>query len=154
MTFPKWPVLCLAALMAASICSAQHFPLRSGEWTSTTPNPMSPNSPPMTMLFCMDDATWTKALKGNPSCALQQLNITASGGSYSVNCAGPQMQMKGNFKLVFDGMTHMTSSGSMDMTFNGKTMHSEASSDFRWKGPVCNPNADVNLRDHSKPPPQ
>jgi len=72
MTLSKWPALCLLALMAAAVCSAQHFPLRSGEWTSATPNPMSPNSPPMNMLFCMDDATWTKALKGSPTCSLQQ----------------------------------------------------------------------------------
>jgi len=154
MTLSKWPALCLLALMAAAVCSAQHFPLRSGEWTSATPNPMSPNSPPMNMLFCMDDATWTKALKGSPTCSLQQLSISSSGGSYSLVCNGAHLQMVGKFKLTFDGMTHMTSSGSIDTTFNGKTMHADATTEFHWKGPVCDPNTDVNLRDHSKPPPQ
>jgi hypothetical protein len=29
----------------------------------------------------------------------------------------------------------------------------ESSSDFRWKGPTCDPTADMNLRNHSVPPP-
>lgn len=157
MTFSKWPTLCLLALAATAacsgrVCSAQaKFPLRPGEWTSTTASPMNPNGPPITMLFCMNDDTWTKALS-KPTCALKQLNLTSAGGTYSIDCSTPSMQMKGNFKIVFDGMTHMTSTGSMDIAFNGNTMHHDATSDFKWKGPVCDPNADVNLRDHSKPP--
>jgi hypothetical protein len=152
MNFRNWLALCLIALMATAVCSAQGFPLRPGEWTSTTPNPMNPNSPAMTMLFCMDDATWTKALKGSRTCSLDQLSLNSKGGSYSLNCEGTHFQMKGKFKLSFDGLTHMTSTGSIDTTFNGQTMHADATSDFHWKGPICDPNADVNLRDHSKPP--
>jgi hypothetical protein len=148
----KWLALCLAFLTATTICSAQHFPLRSGEWQSSMPNPTHPGGPPITMLVCMNDATWTKALNHNPTCSLQQLNITSIGGSYSLSCAGPVMQMKGSFKISFDGMTHMTSSGSMDITYNGQTRHSDATSDFHWKSPTCDPNVDMNLRDHSKPP--
>jgi hypothetical protein len=62
--------------------------------------------------------------------------------------------MTGDFKIVFDGMTHMTSSGSMTISFNGKTNQMNSTSDFHWKGPVCDPNADINLRDHHVPPPQ
>jgi hypothetical protein len=153
MTSLKWLALCLAALMAVAACSAQHkFPLRSGEWTSTTPDPTHRSAQPMSMLFCMNDATWTKALNGNPTCSKQQLNINSSGGSYSLSCSGQVFQMKGNFKIVFDGMTHMTSSGSIDTTYNGKTTHMDSTSDFHWKGPTCNPNVDMNLRDFHKPP--
>jgi hypothetical protein len=28
-----------------------------------------------------------------------------------------------------------------------------SSADFRWKGPTCDPNADMNLRNHNVPPP-
>jgi hypothetical protein len=153
MTSFKWPALCLIALMATVGGSAQQkFPLRSGEWTATTPDPTNTSQQPMTMLFCMNDATWTKAINGNPRCTMQQLNITSSGGSYSMTCAGQAFQMKGSFKLTFDGMTHMTTSGSIDTTANGKTSHMDSTTDFRWKGPTCNPSVDMNLRDFHKPP--
>jgi hypothetical protein len=152
MTFHKWPGLCLAALMATALCSAQqHFPLRPGEWTANAPDPSHPGQP-MTMLFCMNDETWTKALNHNPACTFSLHSLTSSGGSYSVSCGGPNMQMKGDFKMTFDGMTHMSTSGTMDITYGGQTHHSESTVDFHWKAPTCNPNADVNLRDHSKPP--
>jgi len=81
---------------------ATEFPLRSGEWTATTPNPMHSGGPPMTMLLCMNDEAWTKALS-NRTCSLQDLNITSSGGSYSMACGTGSFQMKGSFKLTFDG---------------------------------------------------
>jgi len=149
----KWFALCLVALSAAAACSAQqHFPLRPGEWTATVPDNTHPGAQPMTMLFCMNDAAWTRALNHNPSCTISQVNITSGGGSYSISCSGPSMQMKGDFRMTFDGMTHMAVNGSLDITYNGQTHHSNATTDFHWKGPTCNPDADVNLRDHSKPP--
>ena len=153
MTTFKWPALCLIALTAAAVCSAQQkFPLRSGEWTASVPDTTHPGAQPMTMLLCMNDDTWTKALNHNPSCSISQLNLTSSGGSYSLSCSGNAMQMKGDFKMAFEGLTHMTTNGSMDITYNGQTHHSQSTVDFRWKGPTCDPNADMNLRDFHKPP--
>ena len=153
MTFLKSAVLAVIVLMATAVSSAQQkFPLRSGEWTATTPNPMHSGGPPMTMLLCMNDEAWTKALS-NRTCSLQDLNITSSGGSYSMACGTGSFQMKGSFKLTFDGMTHFVSSGFIDSTMNGKTSHMDSSTDFRWKGPTCNPDVDQNLRDVRKPPP-
>jgi hypothetical protein len=153
MSYSKWPSFCLIAFMVTATCSAQQkFPLRSGEWASTTPDPTHKTQQPLTMLFCMNDATWTKALNGNPVCSIRQLNIASSGGSYSMSCAGQAFQMNGAFKLTFDGMTHMTTKGSVETTVGGKTNHMDSSTDFRWKGPNCNPNVDVNLKNRNKPP--
>jgi hypothetical protein len=153
MSYSKCPAFCLIAFLATAICPAQQkFPLRSGEWTSTTPDPTHKSQQPFTLLFCMNDATWTKALNGNPTCSMQQLNITASGGSYSMSCSSQAFQMKGDFRLTFDGMTHMTTTGSIDTTANGKTTHMDSTSDFRWKSPTCDPSVDMNLRNHNKPP--
>jgi hypothetical protein len=152
MTFLKWTTLGLTALMTVTICAAQQkFPLRPGEWTATVPDTTRTGAPPMTMLYCMNDAEWAKALNHNPICSLQQVTFNASGGSYSLDCKSQAMQMKGSFKLTFDGMTHMTNTGTMEITFNGQTTHSSTTVDFRWKGPDCNPNADANLRDYRKP---
>ena len=155
MTFPKFATVALFALLTTAAASAQqHFPLRSGEWTSTTSQTSQVTGKPITMLMCMNDETFTKALSGNPTCYLKNFVLTPVGGSYSLACSGKNMQMTGDFKIVFDGMTHMTSSGSMTISFNGKTNQMNSTSDFRWKGPVCDPNADINLRDHHVPPPQ
>jgi hypothetical protein len=152
-TFIKWLALCLIILTAGDTCTAQQkFPLRNGEWTSTVPDPTNPAGQPMTMLFCMNDQTWAKALNHNAACTIQAFNVTSGGGSYSMVCNGKAFQMKGNFKLTFDGMTHMTSSGTLEMTMGGKTSQMVATTDFRWKSATCNPNVDMNLRDHSKPP--
>jgi len=146
MTFLKWAAMAVIVLMATAVSSAQQkFPLRPGEWTATTPA-MTPNDQPMTMLFCMNDETWTRALGGNPSCQIQQLNINSSGGSYFLSCPAKTFQMTGHVTLTFDGMTHIVSKGSFDTTVNGKATHMDSTTDFRWKGPTCDPNADVNLR--------
>jgi hypothetical protein len=55
------------------------------------------------------------------------------------------MQIKGTVKLTFDGMTHMTATGSIDTAFNGKVIHSDTQTDYRWKGSACSPN-DASLR--------
>jgi hypothetical protein len=155
MTFPKFTTLAIFALMTTAAASAQqHFPLRSGEWTATTSQTSQVTGKPITMLMCMNDEMFAKALAGNPTCALKNFTLTPLGGSYSLACSGKSMQMTGDFKIVFDGMTHMTSSGSMTISFNGKTNQMNSTSDFHWKGPVCDPNADINLRDHHVPPPQ
>jgi hypothetical protein len=146
MTSLKLAIVAAFALIATNAALAQQkFPLRSGEWEASTPDPTGPNKPPIVMLYCLNDELWTKALN-NPSCQLQQLNITSSGGSYNLDCTMKSFQMKGSVKLSFDGMTHLISKGSFDTTSNGKTTHMDSTSEYRWKGPTCNPNADMNLK--------
>ncbi|MGA2653743.1 MAG: DUF3617 family protein [Terracidiphilus sp.] len=156
MTFPKFATLALFAFMITASASAQqHFPLRSGEWTLSMPDPMGQGGKPFSMLLCMNDETWAKALSGrNPTCTVAQLNIGLTGGSYQLSCAGKSFQMKGSVKLSFDGPTHIHSVGSIDTTAGGTTTHMDTISDYNWKGPVCDPNADINLRNHHVPPPQ
>ena len=67
-------------------------------------------------------------------------------GDKNLEAEGKEDQMKGNVKLTFDGMTHMIGSSSLDTTTNGKTTHMDSTSDYRWKGPTCNPSADMNLK--------
>jgi hypothetical protein len=151
MTFVKLAVLGVFALMATAVCSAQQkFPLRSGEWTSTTPDPTGTGTP-FVMLFCLNDDLWVKAFVHNPSCSLKNLNITSSGGSYDMDCPGKAFQMKGTIKMTFDGMTHMTATASLDMTANGKTTHTDSTSDWHWKGATCDASADINLRNLNRP---
>lgn len=154
MTSLKTPALFLLLLIASTVASAQQkFPLRPGEWTATVSSQTANAAQPVTMLFCMNDETWQKAISGNASCAMKNLNMTSAGASYSVDCSSKTAQMTGDFKVVFDGTTHMTTNGIINMTFNGNAIHKSSTADFHWKGPACNPAADVNLRNHSAPPP-
>ena len=151
MMTPKWlPIL--IALFATAACTAQQkFPERPGEWTFTTQDPTSATGAPMTLLFCLNDELWTKALVGNPACTISQMTIHGSGGSYSFDCPTKSFENKGNAKLTFDGATHIVSKAGIDTSMNGKTTHMESNSDFRWKGPACNPSVDLNLKSHSAP---
>ena len=66
MTFLKYVALGVMALVAIQVCSAQSkFPLRSGEWQAEMSVPGSPNSS-VTMLYCLNDALWQKALTQDP----------------------------------------------------------------------------------------
>lgn len=153
MAFFKSAALYSIVFSATALCSAQqHFPLTPGEWTATTSDPVRPGGQPMIMLFCMNDEQWMKALAHNTACTFSNINLSASGGSYSLDCPAKTMQMKGTVKMTFDGMTHMISNGSMDITFNGNTMHKDSTVDFRWKGPTCDPAVDLNLKNHNLPP--
>jgi hypothetical protein len=146
MTFPKLASLALIVLAATGVSSAQQkFPLHSGEWTATTADPTHPGGQPLTMPYCLNDETWTKSFV-NPTCKIQNFSSTLSGATMSVDCEGKAIQMKGHVDLSFDGMTHMTAKGSMDSTANGKTTHMDNAVDYRWKGPNCDPNKDVNLK--------
>jgi hypothetical protein len=136
--------------MATAVSSAQQkFPLRTGEWAGTTPSTI-PNQPPMVRLYClnddMNDELWTKALAKGTSCSVTQLNVSRTGANYVLDCPMKTVQMKDKVVMSFDGMTHMTSKSSSDMTMNGKVSHSESQTDYRWKGPTCNPTADQNLK--------
>ena len=146
MTFSKSAFWGLIVLAATAVSSAQHkFPLRSGEWMVTTPDPTGPGKPPFVMPYCLNDETWARAFS-NRTCSLQNLSITPSGMSYNLECPASAFQMKGRGTVTFDGMTHMISKGSFDSTANGKTTHMDSTSDYRWKGPTCDPNADMNLK--------
>ena len=152
MTFQKWSSIFLLALMAAAVASAQQkFPLRSGEWTLSTSDPMGAAGQSAGVLFCLNDELWTKALTQNPSCTISQLTLNAGGGSYLLDCPMKSLQMKGNVKLTFDGTTHMIGNAALEVTIKGKTTHMDSTSDFRWKGPTCDPNADMNLKNLNKP---
>jgi hypothetical protein len=147
MALLKTAALGAIIMMTTAVSSAQqHFPLRSGEWAATVPDPTGPNKAPFVILYCLNDELWTKALTQNPSCSISQFNVTSSGGSYFLSCPMKAFQMKGSVKLTFDGMTHMIANASLDMTTNGKTTHTDSTSDYRWKGPTCNPNTDMNLK--------
>ena len=124
MAFLKYVALGLMALVAIQICSAQNkFPLRSGEWEAELSVPGSQSSS-VTMLYCLNDALWEKALTQDPECSIQQLAITSSGGSYTMDCDMKAFQMKGKVDLIFDGLEHMTAKGQVDITMNGKTTSS------------------------------
>lgn len=146
MTSLKWTALCLIALMATTASSAQQkFPLRSGEWEATTSSSL-PNQAPMVLPYCLNDELWTKALTQNPSCSITQFSVSLTGTSYFMDCPMKSFQMKGKVVMTFDGMSHMTAKGSFDMTLKGKVTHSDSQTDYRFKGPTCNPNTDLNLK--------
>ena len=138
-------VLCILAFLAAAHCTAQQkFPLRSGEWEAKMSAENMPDSS-MTMKYCLNDELWTKSLTQNPSCKINQLNITSSGATYTMDCPMKSVQMTGKVAMTFDGMEHMTAKGLIDTTVNGKTTSSVTHVDYRWKAAACSPD-DANLR--------
>lgn len=145
----KYVALGVMALVSIQVCSAQNkFPLRSGEWEATISAPGSESSP-VTMLYCLNDALWQKALTQDPQCTIQQLTITSGGGGYTMDCEMKVFQMKGKVDLIFDGLEHMTAKGRVDITMNGKTTSSATAAEYRWKGPTCSQN-DANLKSRKK----
>ena len=148
MNFLRWAALGVIVLMASQACSAQQkFPLRPGEWEATIPAGDSKDAP-TTLLFCLNDELWQKALTQNASCSIQQFNVTSGGASYFMDCSTKSFQIKGKVEMFFDGMLHMTAKASLDATVNGTTTHTASTVDYRWKGATCSPN-DLNLRQHS-----
>ena len=146
MTFLKMAALGASVLMAAVGSSAQQkFPLHAGEWESTIAS-STPNQQPMVLRYCLNDELWTKALTKMTSCSVTHLAVTPIGASYNLDCPMKTVQMVGKVVMSFDGMSHMTAKGAFDMTMNGKVSHSETRTDYRWKSPTCNPNADMNLK--------
>lgn len=130
------------AMLAVASCSAQQkFPLRPGEWSATINDP---SMPPMTILYCLNDELWTKSLTQNSSCTISLLTVTSSGISYNMSCKMPSAQITGKVQMDFDGMQHMISKATINLTMNGKTTQSTNQSDYRWKSATCSP-ADKNL---------
>lgn len=99
----------------------------------------------MVFLYCLNDQLWQKALTQNPSCKIDMISITSHGANYSLDCPNPVMHLRGKVQLIFDGMTHMTGNGQVDITANGNTTHSTSRIDYHWKSSTCGPN-DMNLR--------
>ncbi len=146
MTFPKLAAVGAIALMATAVSSAQQkFPMQSGEWAVTL-TVAAPNGKPAVLLYCLNDETWDKALIHNPACSTQKLSITSSGASYVMDCQHGSVETKGSVSIAFDGKQHMVTKDSIDTITNGQTAHKEYSADYRWKGPSCDPNADMNLK--------
>ena len=134
MAFLKYIALSLMAVAAIPVCSAQNkFPLRSGEWEAELSVPGSQGSA-VTMLYCLNDALWQKALTQMPQCSIQQLALTSGGGSYIMDCDMKSFQMKGKVDMVFDGLEHMTAKGQVDVTMNGKTTSSNVGGGIPLEG--------------------
>ncbi len=147
MTFCKWALLCVIVFMATAVSSAQQkFPLRTGEWVVTTAG-TTPGQAPVVIPYCLNDDLWSKALTRNPACTITNYSVTLTGAGYNMSCSMTTFKMKGNVSIVFDGMMHMVARGSFDM-MSAKTgvTHSNTQTDYRWKGPTCDPNTDVNLK--------
>jgi hypothetical protein len=100
----------------------------------------------MVIPYCLNDELWTKALTQNPACSIQRLSVTSTGARYFIDCPMKGFQMKGPVDIKFDGTTHMVGKGSFDMVINGKASHMDSQTDYRWKGPTCNPDKDLNLK--------
>ena len=145
MNFPRWTALCGLMLLASGMCTAQQrFPLRAGEWEAKMSADNTPASS-ITMKYCLNDDLWAKAMSQNPSCTVQQLQVTPSGASYTLDCPAKAFQMKGKVEMTFDGMEHMTAKGAFDITVSGKTTSSVSHVDYRWKAAACSPD-DANLK--------
>ena len=144
--FLEWMILGAIVCMAADVSSAQQkFPMQSGEWTATL-SVIAPNGKPSVLLYCLTDETWDRALIHNPSCTTENLTITSSGESFVVNCQNVAVESKATVSIAFDGRQHMVTKDSVDTTANGRTTNKSHSADYRWKGPTCDPNADMNLK--------
>jgi hypothetical protein len=131
-------------LLNGALCTAQQgFPLKPGDWEATTAVPGMDE--PMVMHFCLTDAEWTRALTQNPTCKIEQFNVTSKGATYAMNCNMKSAQMKGAIELKFDGMEHMTGTGNITMVMNGKSTQSTTVTEYRWKTSQCSAN-DMNLR--------
>ena len=143
----KWAFLGVIVLLAATASSAQQkFPLTPGEWIVTGLG-TAQGQPPVVLTYCMNDETWSKIIERNHSCTITNYAATSDGASYKMSCTMNNFQMKGKVSLVFDGMTHMVGQGSFTIdSFKGGVTHSDTQTDYRWKGPKCDPNTDVNLK--------
>src|ERR1700689_5210729 len=146
MTFLKWvPLSAMLCMTTAVLPAQQKFPMQSGEWTATL-SVAAPNGKPTVLLYCLTDETWDRALIHNPSCSTQQLNITSSGASFVTDCQHGTIRSKASVTITFDGMQHMTTKDSVGTTTSGQTTNTVYSVDYRWKGPTCDPNGDMNLK--------
>lgn len=137
------------SLLFATAATAQRFPLKPGEWEMTSDS-VAPGQMPMAILFCFKDDLWAKALSQRPECSVQNVTLSETGATYDIDCPLKNFHMSGAFHLTFDGMTHMTSKGTLNFDVNGQSMYTNTQSDFHWRQTDCKPE-DVNLKQHPGP---
>ncbi len=131
-------------IVAAVSFGQQGFPLRPGEWESTTSMPGMKE--PFKANFCLNDEQWIKALTQNKTCKIDQLSVNSGGASYAMDCSNKAMQIKGKIDLKFDGKEHMTGTGKMSIAYGGNPpADSTTVTEYRWKNADCNAQ-DMNLR--------
>jgi len=137
----RWAAV--GVFLAGSFCRAQDaFPLRQGEWEMKSES----GGQAISLLACLTNETWKKALLQNATCKIDQFSLTSGGARYTLNCDAKTFQMKGPVELNFDGMEHMTGKATLTMTFSGKTTTTTGTTDFHYKNAACNPAVDVNLK--------
>jgi hypothetical protein len=140
----RWIGAGLLVLVVAGVGVAQQgFPLRPGDWESTTKSEGS--GEPTIVHFCLNNETWIKALTQVPACTIRQLTATSKGVSYSMDCSMKNLEMKSQVIFTYDGLEHMTGKASVAATSSGKTTNSQSLTEYRWKGATCT-SADVNLK--------
>ncbi len=140
----RWIGAGVVVLVAAGVCLAQQgFPLRPGDWESTTKSEAS--AEPFVVHFCLNNETWIKALTQNPACMIHQLSVTSKGASYLMDCSMKNLQMKSQVNVTYDGMEHMTGKASVTATSSGKTTNAQSLTEYRWKSGTCT-SAAVNLK--------
>ena len=140
----RWIGAGVLVLAAAGLGLAQQgFPLRPGDWESTTKSEAS--GEPWVVHFCLNNETWIKALTQNPACTIRELTATSKGVSYSMDCSMKNFEMKSQVIFTYDGMEHMTGKSSVTATAGGKTTNSQSVTEYRFKGSTCT-SADVNLK--------
>ena len=146
MTFPKLAAVGAIALMATAVSSAQQkFPMQSGEWAVTL-TVAAPNGKPAVLLYCLNDETWDKALIHNPACSTQKLSITSSGASYVMDCQHGSSRQRAPLVLPLTESSTWSPRIPSTPSPTVKPPIEEYSADYRWKGPSCDPNADMNLK--------
>jgi len=143
---PKLILVSAMLLCGSAVCGGQQnqqqkFPLRQGEWEISIPLGGSP----VVLQVCLNDELWTKALTQNPSCSIQDLTVTASAVTYSVDCPSPTVEMKGKVQMTFDGKEHMVAKSNVQISRGGQVSTTTQTIDYRWKAAACNPN-DLNLQ--------
>lgn len=140
----RFSMVLLLLLTVGTVCRAQAFPLRPGDWEDRETSSTAGGAPQV-LHFCMNDETWLKVIQGNATCTNQDLKITSTGAHYVASCTSAMMSIKGPVEMTFDGKEHMTAKMQMTMTIKGKTMESVESSDFHWKAATCD-GTEANMR--------
>lgn len=150
MTCLKWTSIFAMCLSAAAVCGQQNaqqkFPLHQGEWEVSIPIGASP----VVLRVCLNDELWTKALTQNPSCSIEDLNVTGKAVTYAVDCPSPTVEMKGKVEMTFDGKEHMIARSNVQISRSGQISNATQTIDYRWKAAVCSPD-DLNIKDAKSP---
>ena len=142
--------MCAFLLMSGMICHGQGFPMRSGVWDATV-SASNANIAPMKIQYCLNDATWAKALSMNKACKMDRLSVGVGGLHYYLRCKTVDREMKGPVQLSFDGKEHMTQKASMELTTQGHSINAISTVDYRWKSATCT-GKESNMKAVAAPP--